>query len=135
MIRQLEQQDLSRLREIFEANHDGEENFTVQGLGEEDGIYLSSLALTDDAGRIQVASLVAMTGEVVLFVDPEWKDRARWSKGVDLALTLEKEARDRGLDYVVALLPPRYANTWGKRLVRLGWERLGGWTPFRKELL
>ena len=97
-----------------------------------------SAEATDDAtqdGAIVGAALLRLTAEAYLLLDPRaGTPRQRWQWLLALHAATERDAWQRGLEDVHAWLPPSIAAKFGKRLVRLGWQRDDTWTPYCKKL-
>ncbi len=88
-----------------------------------DPIFVSKLVVESD-GKPVMASLVRLTSEVYLLLDPgAGTPQRRWEWLVELHEAARRDAYARGLDDVHAFLPPPVTRAFGRRLERLGWVR------------
>ncbi len=100
-------------------------------------LFLTKLVLGREAGGkgIAGAALLRLTAEAFLLLDPEeGSPRERWQWLLGLHEATRRDALARGLEDVHAWLPPKIAGRFGKHLVRLGWVRDDGWTPYCRRL-
>lgn len=116
--------------------------------GIDDPIFLSKLVLETDGAptgrggadlvgprpRAVMASLLRLTAEVYLLHDPRaGTPRQRWQWLLALHRAAEQDAYDRGLADVHCWLPPQVQRPFGRRLLRLGWEKQL-WPSFSRKL-
>ncbi len=137
-VRQYTEADLEALKQMHTA-----QGFDYPFPDLADQIFLSKLVVEDEAGRPVMASLVRLTCEVYLLVDPRAgtspagsprdKPRERWQRLLALHTAAERDAYARGLQDAHCWLPPQVARSFGRRLLRLGWKQ-PLWTCFAKEL-
>jgi len=88
-----------------------------------DDIFLSKLVAENGDGPA-MALLLRVTSEAYMLHDPEHgspEDRIRLFFALHQAL--KRDALSKGLDDVCAWLPPEIENSFGKRLMRLGWQK------------
>ncbi len=103
---------------------------------ETDGCGVDAAAGTEPPQeKIIGAALLRLTAEAYLLLDPQaGTPRQRWQWLLQLHAAAERDAWQRGLEDVHAWLPPPIAQTFGKRIARLGWRRDDAWTPYCKRL-
>lgn len=131
-IREYEEKDLEELKAIHARQGFG---YGFPDLG--NPLFLTKLVLGREQGekRIVAASLLRVTAEAYLLLDPEsGSPRERWQWLLGLHEATRRDALARGLDDVHAWLPPEIATKFGKRLMKLGWVRDDEWTPYCKRL-
>lgn len=96
-----------------------------------DPLFVSTLVMEDDSGRLVMASIARLTCEMYLLMDPEaGSARDRYERMLALHRIGERDLWARGLDDAHAWLPPQVARRFGKRLEALGWVRDSDWTPY-----
>jgi hypothetical protein len=93
---------------------------------------LTSASPVSDAGQpILMASLVRLTCEAYLLVDPtKGSPRDRYLRMLLMQREAAADLRNKGLEDVHAWLPPRIAQRFGRRLTDLGWVRDDHWIPY-----
>jgi hypothetical protein len=124
-IREYQSGDLRRLREIH-----AKQGFRYPMPDPEDSSFLLRLVLEDDSGQAAMAVLARLTSEIYLLADPETgTPRERWERLLAVHGAAEREAWRRGLDDAHCWLPPRIAQSFGRRLMRLGWSE-PAWTCY-----
>jgi hypothetical protein len=97
-------------------------------------LFVTKKILAND-DTIVGAALLRLTAEAYLLLDPRaGTPRQRWQWLLALHHAAEQDAWQRGLEDVHAWLPPPIANKFGKRIVRLGWQRDDTWTPYCRKL-
>ena len=128
-VREYTEADLEALKRMHRAQGFG---YAFPDLA--DPIFLSKLVLEDAAGTPVMASLVRLTAEVYLLLDPRsGSPRERWERLLALHGVAERDARARGLADAHAFLPPRVERAFARRLTRLGWVR-DPWPAYCKKL-
>jgi hypothetical protein len=130
-VRQYSQSDEDSLRCIHAA-----QNFPYAFPDLRNPLFLTKIVLSDgDAHNdtVRGAALLRLTAEAYLLLDPSHgTPRQRWQALLALHNAAQLDAQQRGLEDVHAWLPPRIANTFGRRIKRLGWRRDDEWTPYCK---
>ncbi len=97
-------------------------------------IFLVKLVLEDEASNLVMASLLRLTSEAYLLHDPQaGTPRQRWERFLMLHEATRRDALRWGLRDVHCWVPPQVAKSFGRRLLRLGWER-PLWVDFVHEL-
>jgi len=131
------------VREYGEADHEAlraihaAQNFPYEFPDLANPLFLTKIVLTDGDPREKIlgAALLRLTAEAYLLLDPAaGTPRRRWQHLLALHAAAQQDAWSKGLEDVHAWLPPRIANTFGRRLERLGWIRDDAWTPYCKKL-
>jgi hypothetical protein len=141
-VRPYRESDLAALRLIHAT-----QNFPYAFPDLGDPLFLTKIVLTDRdtalAGnssgseptgeKIVGAALLRLTAEAYLLLNPRHgTPRDRWQAVLALQAAAQSDAQQRGLEDVHAWLPPAIANTFGRRLGKLGWRRDDEWIPFCK---
>ena len=99
-----------------------------------DPIFLSKLIVEDEAGTPLMASLVRLTSEVYLLVEPNvGTPRERWERLLALHEATRLDALRRGLDDAHAFLPPQVERAFARRLLTLGWIK-DPWASYCRRL-
>jgi hypothetical protein len=130
LIREYTEADLDALRRMHARQDFG---YSFPDLA--DPIFVSKLAVEDDAGRVVMASLARLTCEMYLLADPEaGSPRERYARLLALHAAGERDLLARGLEDAHAWLPPPIARRFGRRLEALGWVRDDAWTPYCRRL-
>jgi hypothetical protein len=89
----------------------------------ESPLFLSKIVIEKDS-RIVAASLLRLTAEAYVFLEPERGDarqRMYWLRLIHEAA--RGDAARKGLDDVHCWVPPGLGKSFGKRIVALGWQR------------
>ena len=90
----------------------------------DDSIFLSKLVVEDDQGRPVMASLLRLTAEAYLLLDPRaGRPRERWRSFLALHEAARRDAFALGLDDAQAFVPPKVERSFGRRLAKLGWVK------------
>lgn len=90
----------------------------------DDSIFLSKLVVEDDQGRPVMASLLRLTAEAYLLLDPRaGRPRERWWRFLALHEAARRDAFALGLDDAQAFVPPKVERSFGRRLAKLGWVK------------
>jgi hypothetical protein len=130
-VRQYVESDEHPLRKIHAA-----QDFPYAFPNLRNPLFLTKIVLTDggaDNETVVGAALLRLTAEAYLLLDPQQgTPRQRWQALLALHSAAQLDAQQRGLEDVHAWLPPRIANTFGRRIKRLGWRRDDEWTPYCK---
>lgn len=131
-IRTYQEEDLSDLKQMFEAMSFQGENFPYELEQGMNGFV--SLIQTNDHNRAKIAMLARLSAEILIFNDPAWLGpEGRWEKGLRLYKLLENDLRRRGVAQVWGRIPEEIAATFGRRIRELGFER-ENFPVFVKEL-
>jgi hypothetical protein len=101
------------------------------GSGSGSGARTIASSTSDASKPILMASLVRLTCEAYLLVDPtKGTPRDRYLRMLMLQRAATTDLRNRGLEDVHAWLPPQIAPRFGRRLTELGWVRDDHWVPY-----
>lgn len=117
-IRQYEQADLEHLRR-FHAS----QGFDYELPAPDGDLFVSKLVAENSTGPC-MALLLRVTSEAYMLHDPAHgspEDRQRLFLALHQAM--KAEALAKGLDDVCAWLPPEIEKSFGKRLMRMGWQK------------
>lgn len=128
MIRSYEPADAKELKRIFYRQGFAYEcpDFGDRGL-------ISKTILEKD-GRIAMAILARLTAEAYFLVDPDQgTPREKWEAFLELHEAARLDCYARGLDDISCWVPPMIKKSFGRRLLRLGWnENL--WPSFSRSV-
>lgn len=117
-IREYSEKDLDALRRIHQA-----ERMPYQFPDLTSPLFLTRIVLEKD-GRLLAAAFLRLTAEAYLLIDRgDGGPRDRWKRLLIVHEAIRGEAARRGLDDAHCWLPPGIANSFGKRLKHLGWNR------------
>lgn len=76
-------------------------------------------------GEIGMATFLKLTAEAYLICDPKWRNPAwRFEALRQLSIQCNDDSRAAGVTEVVAFLPPDMATRFGRRLGKLGWDKI-----------
>lgn len=76
-------------------------------------------------GEVGMAAFLKLSAEAYLICDPKWRNPAwRFEALRQLSHQCNNDARDVGVTEVVAFLPPKMVSKFGRRLGKLGWEKV-----------
>lgn len=128
IVRDLEAGDELRLREIHGAS----------GLDYEFPKLESPLFIVkkvvEDEGRVAIAAVGRLVAEVQILCDPDWLTPAFRLKAFEvLHEEMRRALKDKGLDEVIAFIPPQ-KKSFARRLCRFfGWGKTN-WDCYSREL-
>ena len=129
-VREYNESDLDQLKSIH-----ARQGFDYAFPDLSNPLFVTKLVLTDGRDKILAASLLRLTAETYLLLDPKvGAPRDRWQSLLMLHAETQRDAWQRGLEDVHAWLPPSIATKFGRRLQRLGWIRDDTYTPYCKKL-
>jgi hypothetical protein len=121
-IRTYKEQDLSDLKQMFDAKSYQGENFPgelAQGIN-----GFVSLVQTNEFDKAKIAMLARLSAEILVFNDPAWLDpQGRWDMGSRLYGILERDLRRRGIAQVWGRIPEQIVSTFGRRILDHGFKR------------
>jgi hypothetical protein len=124
MVRDYEPQDLEAVKKIHNAM---ELNYDFPDLN-------SPLCIVKkvqvEGGRVQAAMILRLTCETFLLVEGD--PVAKMTAMNELQPVVLDEAFRKGLDDVVAVIPPKILPKFLKRLLQLGWTRDRDWPMFSR---
>jgi hypothetical protein len=76
-------------------------------------------------GEVGMATFLKLTAEAYLICDPVWRNPAwRFEALRQLSCQCNEDAKVAGVTEVVAFLPPKMATNFGRRLGKLGWNKI-----------
>ena len=129
-VREYKQSDLAQLKSIHAS-----QGFDYAFPDLSNPLFVTKLVLTNSDEKIVGATLLRLTAEAYLLLDPNsGTPRDRWQSLLTLHCAAHRNAWRRGLEDVHAWLPPPIATKFGRRLKRLGWIRDDTYTPYCKRL-
>lgn len=84
-----------------------------------------SRRVAGDGQTVGMAAFLKLTAEAYLICNPRWRNPA-WRLEALRQLSYESnaDARSAGVHEVNAFLPPKVVSTFGRRLDKLGWEKI-----------
>lgn len=86
--------------------------------------FFSRRVIRDD-GLVAMGAFLKLTAEAYLICHPRWRNPAwRFEALRQLSHQCNNDAKDAGVKEVVAFLPPGKVRDFGRRLNRLGWEKI-----------
>ncbi len=131
-IRTYKEQDLSELKQMFDARRYRGENFPTalsQGLN-----GFVSMVQTDENDQAKIVMLARLSAEITSFNDPAWlKPGDRLDKGARLYRLLEQYLLARGIHQTWLRVPEEIAVSYGRRVRAAGFEK-EDWPVYVKEL-
>lgn len=84
-----------------------------------------SLRVVRDGEGIGMATFLKHTAEAYLICNPKWRNPAwRFEALRQLSHQCNNDSRDVGVTEVTAFLPPKMVAKFGRRLGKLGWEKI-----------
>lgn len=84
-----------------------------------------SRRVAGDGETVGMAAFLKLTAEAYLICNPRWRNPAwRFEALRQLSHECNSDARDAGVQEVVAFLPPKVVSTFGRRLGKLGWNKI-----------
>jgi hypothetical protein len=84
-----------------------------------------SRRVVQDSNSVGMAAFLKLTAEAYLICDPKWKGPAwRFESLRQLGMQCNNDAREAGVTEVVAFLPPKMVQRFGRRLGTLGWQKI-----------
>ena len=90
--------------------------------------------VTEEDGMVVMGAALKLSAEAYLFANPSWgSPRERWKALLELHEAVRISGYGFGLDGVNCWLPPEIEKPFGRRLMRLGWER-NHWRSYCREL-
>jgi hypothetical protein len=76
-------------------------------------------------GEVGMAAFLKLTAEAFLICDPHWRNPAwRFEALRQLSHQCNSDAKEVGVTEVTAFLPPKLVGKFGRRLGKLGWEKI-----------
>lgn len=126
-VRELRSEDAEKLKSIY----------VKRGLAEyfpnlNDALFLTKLVLVDDQDIPRIAGALRLEANSYVFVDPGWgTPLERWQAFLEIHKAVTEEASLKGLDQLTCQVPPQLEKGFGKRIMRLGWNKLL-WTTYAK---
>ena len=86
--------------------------------------FFSRRVIRDDAA-VGMAAFLKLTAEAYLICNPKWRNPAwRFEALRQLSRQCNDDARGEGVTEVCAFLPPKMVQTFGRRLGKLGWNKI-----------
>lgn len=120
LVREFTDNDLSEIKELHRSS--GFDYILPDLLSSK--AFFSRRVVGDDAG-IGMAAFLTLTAEAYLICNPRWRNPAwRFEALRQLSVQCNHDARERGVSEVMAFLPPKMVATFGRRLGKLGWEKI-----------
>jgi len=88
--------------------------------------------VVQDRNGIGMAAFLRLSAEAFLIADPQWKTPAwRMEALRQIQAICTGDARNAGVAEVEAWIPPEIESKFGKRLVKMGWQRArDGWKSY-----
>ena len=127
-IRPYQSGDTQALERIFKK-----QGFEYQRPDLGDPSFLSKL-IGEQNGVASVAILARLTAEAYFLIDPDFgTPLEKWEAFKELHEAARLDCYARGLDDIYCYLPPVIERPFGRRLLRLGWER-NKWMSFNRLL-
>lgn len=84
-----------------------------------------SLAGVDDQGKVRIVITAEKVAELYLIMDHDWETPAmRWSAVEQLHREMLVRLREKGYSRGYSFFPDGVANSYIRRLVLLGWDRV-----------
>lgn len=121
-IRTYKEQDLSDLKQMFDAMSFQGENFPAELNNGMNGFV--SLVQTNEHDKAKIAVLARLSAEILVFNDPAWLDpQGRWDMGSRLYGILERDLRRRGIAQAWGRIPEQIVSTFGRRILDHGFKR------------
>jgi hypothetical protein len=129
MIRDMRKEDFS----TFETVH-RESGFDYQFPDLTDPLFIVKVTSEDDGQPVQGIAL-KIQAECYIWVDSQWATpEKRWEKLQQLTEAAKEAAWSKGLDCIVAVVPPEIADSFEKRLTQIGMTRDRNWPKFSFDL-
>ena len=118
LIRQFMAEDLGALQHMH-----ADQNLPYRFPNLASPLFLSKIVLERDS-KIIAAALLRLTAEAYVLLDPAaGTPRDRWRALLLLHEAARGEAVRKGLDDVHCWIPPQVAQSFGRRIETLGWQR------------
>lgn len=131
-IRTYKEQDLSNLKQMFQARRFEGENFPTALNQGTNGFV--SLVQTDGDDQAKIVMLARLSAEITSFNDPEWRGPGdRLDMGSRLYKLLEQSLILRGIHQAWLRVPEEIAISYGRRVQAAGFE-IEKWPVYVKEL-
>jgi hypothetical protein len=118
-VRKYTEADFDRIRELHEQSRF---DYILPSFPSEE--FFSRRVVGND-GEVGMAAFLKLTAEAYLICDPKWRNSAwRLEALRQLSNQCNSDARDKGVVEVTAFLPPRVVKSFGRRLSKLGWQKI-----------
>ena len=128
-VRPYQPTDAAALQRIFE-----QQGFEYECPNFNDSSLLSK-TVVEHNGTTRMAILARLTAEAYFLVDSTFgSPQERWQAFLELHEAARLDCYQRGFDDIYAWVPPQVVKPFGRRLMRLGWER-NKWTSFNRPLV
>ena len=131
IVREYTEADFSRIKELH-----GQSGFDYKMPTLSSDAFFSRRVVEGD-DTIGMAACLRLTAEAFLFCDPRWRTPSwRFDALKQLCRICNDDAKQIGVQDVVAFLPPDIDGKFGKRLTQLGWDRARDkWTSYSKAVI
>lgn len=98
--------------------------------------FFSRRIISDNSG-IGMGAFLKLNAEVYLICNPRWRNPAWRNEALrKLHIICNDDAKDKEVQEIVAWIPPQIANTFGRRLKKLDWDKCrDGWQCVYHEVL
>jgi hypothetical protein len=118
-VQQYTEADFDRVKELHEQS---KLDYKLPSLSSKE--FFSRRVIKDDT-TLGLAAFLKLTAEAYLICDPKWRNPAwRFEALRQLSMQCNSDARDVGVTEVVAFLPPKMVQRFGRRLGTLGWQKI-----------
>ena len=118
-VREYTEADYERVKELHASSG---LDYILPSLSREE---FFSRRIIGDGQEIGMGAFLKLTAEAYLICDPKWRNPAwRFEALRQLSMQSNTDARSAGVTEVTAFLPPKMVKTFGRRLGKLGWEKV-----------
>ena len=118
-VQQYTEADFDRVKELHEQS---KLDYKLPSLSSKE--FFSRRVIKDDT-TLGLAAFLKLTAEAYLICDPKWRNPAwRFEALRQLGMQCNNDAREAGVTEVVAFLPPKMVQRFGRRLGTLGWQKI-----------